>query len=109
MEKDMVVKYLAKNINKTAPGVDGIDFDANNEKWIIPPHAPELLVSSKTAFGVASSFANSVLANYGIISGALAGVHFDGVSFSSIDNSPGATIIGAAMESTSRVLDGKLL
>lgn len=90
----MVSETLIDDRIETGSGVDGLDFDADNETWTIPQG---LMVFSETSYGVFShGFANNTLVNDGRIYTAaeVAGVRLnDGDG--SVVNGAGAEIFGA--------------
>jgi hypothetical protein len=64
----MLIKTIKHNSIQIGLNVDGRDFDANNETWIIKPH---IIVSSQTGYGVFdNSFVNNTVINHGRISSA---------------------------------------
>src|SRR5581483_11154889 len=90
----MISHTLTFDSIQTKNGVDGWDFDADNETWTV---ASDVVVFSETAFGFGSGgFANNVLINAGKIYTAAeaAAVHLDDGN-GTVFNRADADIFGA--------------
>lgn len=70
----MITKTLPSNSIQTS--LDGLDFDASNETWIINPG---VTVSTQTGLGVSSDgFVNTTLINHGTVESGARRVHDHG-------------------------------
>lgn len=90
----MLSKTLPNDSIQMGSGIDGLDFDADDETWTI---APGVVVFSETSFGVSSdNFTNNTLINDGRIYTAaeVAGV-FLNEGDGKVVNAAGAEIFGA--------------
>jgi hypothetical protein len=90
----MTTKALKHNSIQTGLNVDGLDFDTNDETWIIKHH---VVVSSQTGYGVFdNTFVNNTLINHGRISAA----SLDGVFLEEgnekVVNAAGGKILGGS-------------